>query len=146
MQDVLSGHPNKRSLVSGKKAIIDGIDCTRKFVPAGAWLYLQGKTSGPCACYLVPTADGNSSTTATNLTYKMIPKKRTCSITSGAIQHGVPTNVLATFRRLPYPTSHPATPKSASLTRPSSPRRILPALMSRWICRYVIIWQQTCRD
>lgn len=56
---------------------------------------------------------------------------RTCSMTSGAIQHGVPTKVLATFRRFPYPTSHPATPKSASFTRPSSPKRMLPALMSR---------------
>lgn len=118
----------------------------RKSMPVGHKLYLRAKMPVACACHLLSDTDRNSSTTVTNLTCEIMPKQRTCSITSGAIQHGVPTKVLATFRRLPYPTSHPATPKSASLTRPSSPRRILPALMSRWICRFVINWQQTGRD
>jgi len=56
----------------------------------------------------------------------------TCSMTSGAIQHGVPTNVWRTFSRdesLPA-ESHALTPKSAIITLPSSPSRILPAFMS----------------
>lgn len=58
--------------------------------------------------------------------------KLTCSITSGAIQHGVPTNVCRTFcleRSLPV-ASQADTPKSAICTVPSSPSRMLPALMS----------------
>jgi len=47
----------------------------------------------------------------------------TCSMTSGAIQHGVPTKVCRTFCRLrsrPV-ASHALTPKSAICTVPSSP-------------------------
>uniref|UniRef100_A0A182NWP6 Uncharacterized protein n=1 Tax=Anopheles dirus TaxID=7168 RepID=A0A182NWP6_9DIPT len=56
-----------------------------------------------------------------------------CSITSGAIQHGVPTNVWRTFcrERSPPVASHALTPKSAIWTVPSSPSSMLPALMSR---------------
>jgi len=56
----------------------------------------------------------------------------TCSMTSGAIQQGVPTKVCRTFSRdksLPA-DSHALTPKSAIITLPSSPRRMLPAFMS----------------
>mmetsp|Transcript_23841 Transcript_23841/g.57503 ORF Transcript_23841/g.57503 Transcript_23841/m.57503 type:complete len:220 (+) Transcript_23841:229-888(+) len=53
-------------------------------------------------------------------------------ITSGAIQKGVPMTVRR--REAPAP-SCAATPKSASLTSPSAPRRRLPAFTSRWIFR-----------
>ena len=56
----------------------------------------------------------------------------TCSITSGAIQHGVPTNVWRTLSRdksLPV-ASHAETPKSAIITVPSSPSKMFPALIS----------------
>ena len=56
----------------------------------------------------------------------------TCSITSGAIQHGVPTNVCRTFcleRSLPV-ASHADTPKSAICTVQSSHSRMLPAFTS----------------
>jgi hypothetical protein len=56
----------------------------------------------------------------------------TCSITSGAIQQGVPTNVCLTFCRdksLPV-ANHAETPKSAIWTVPSSPSKIFPALIS----------------
>uniref|UniRef100_A0A182J0G7 Uncharacterized protein n=1 Tax=Anopheles atroparvus TaxID=41427 RepID=A0A182J0G7_ANOAO len=64
-----------------------------------------------------------------------------CSITSGAIQHGVPTNVWRTFcrDRSPPVASHALTPKSAICTVPSSPSRMLPALMSRWI--WPLLWK-----
>lgn len=56
----------------------------------------------------------------------------TCSITSGAIQQGVPTKVCLTFsREISLPVANQAdTPKSAICTVPSSPKRILPALIS----------------
>ncbi len=50
-----------------------------------------------------------------------------CSITSGAIQNGVPTNV---FRCDFMLVSCAATPKSANLTLPDSARRTLAALTS----------------
>lgn len=56
----------------------------------------------------------------------------TCCMTSGAIQHGVPTNVCLTFCldiSLPV-DSHADTPKSAICTFPSSPSSILPAFIS----------------
>lgn len=56
----------------------------------------------------------------------------TCSITSGAIQHGVPTNVCLTFcldKSLPV-ANQADTPKSAIWTVPSSPRRMFPAFTS----------------
>jgi len=62
----------------------------------------------------------------------MLLSSLTCSMTSGAIQHGVPTKVCRTFCRLrsrPV-ASHALTPKSAICTVPSSPSRILPAFMS----------------
>ena len=52
-------------------------------------------------------------------------------MTSGAIQCGVPTNVL---RLVIVPVSWAATPKSASFTLPSAPSSILAHLMSR--CTY----------
>uniref|UniRef100_A0A182IPB1 Uncharacterized protein n=1 Tax=Anopheles atroparvus TaxID=41427 RepID=A0A182IPB1_ANOAO len=59
------------------------------------------------------------------------------SITSGAIQNGVPMTV---FRFAIVSVSCPATPKSASFAWPSELSSMLPALMSRWIlrrrCRY----------
>jgi hypothetical protein len=45
-------------------------------------------------------------------------------ITSGAIQNGVPTNVL---RLLIVAVNCPVTPKSASLTSPPAERRMLAA-------------------
>lgn len=64
--------------------------------------------------------------------YSSISFSCTCSITSGAIQQGVPTKVCLTFSReisLPV-ANHADTPKSAICTVPSSPKRILPALIS----------------
>lgn len=64
----------------------------------------------------------------------------TCSITSGAIQQGVPTKVCRTFsRELSFPAASQAlTPKSAIITLPSSPSRMLPALISlkKWIHKH----------
>lgn len=63
---------------------------------------------------------------------------QTCSMTSGAIQHGVPTKVCLTFcreRSLPV-ASQAETPKSAIWTVPSSPSKILPALIS--LKKYVL--------
>ena len=59
-------------------------------------------------------------------------QKLTCSITSGAIQQGVPTNVWRTFSLdASLPVANQAdTPKSAICTVPSSPSKIFPALMS----------------
>ena len=56
----------------------------------------------------------------------------TCSMTSGAIQHGVPTNVCRTLSRTrSLPVANQAlTPKSAIITEPSWPNKMLPALMS----------------
>ena len=53
-------------------------------------------------------------------------------MTSGAIQHGVPTNVCRTFSRdMSLPADSQAlTPKSAIITLPSSPSKILPAFIS----------------
>lgn len=53
-------------------------------------------------------------------------------MTSGAIQQGVPTKVCRTFsREISLPVASQAdTPKSAICTVPSSPRSMLPALMS----------------
>ena len=58
--------------------------------------------------------------------------RHTCSMTSGAIQHGVPTNVCLERSRARFPPDaiKELTPKSANMTVPSFPRRILPALMS----------------
>ena len=53
------------------------------------------------------------------------------SITSGAIQYGVPTNVR---RRKPsVPVSCPLTPKSEILTSPAPLSSTFAALMSRWM-------------
>jgi len=52
-------------------------------------------------------------------------------MTSGAIQCGVPMKVL---RLDMVPVSCAATPKSASLTPPSAPSKMLPHLMSRCTC------------
>jgi len=62
----------------------------------------------------------------------MLLSSLTCSMTSGAIQQGVPTKVCRTFCRLKSRpvASHALTPKSAICTVPSSPSRILPAFMS----------------
>jgi len=59
-------------------------------------------------------------------------QQETCSITSGAIQQGVPTNVCRTFSLdVSFPVaSQAATPKSAIITVPSSHRRMLPAFIS----------------
>ena len=58
----------------------------------------------------------------------------TCSITSGAIQQGVPTKVCLALSREscapPGAAINELTPRSASITVPSSPRSMLPALMS----------------
>lgn len=56
----------------------------------------------------------------------------TCSMTSGAIQHGVPTKVCRDFwrDRSPPVASHDDTPKSAIWMVPSSPNKMLPAFMS----------------
>ena len=53
-------------------------------------------------------------------------------MTSGAIQHGVPTNVCRTLSRTrSLPVANQAlTPKSAIITEPSWPNKMLPALMS----------------
>lgn len=56
----------------------------------------------------------------------------TCSMTSGAIQHGVPTKVCLTFcldMSLSV-ANHADTPKSAICTVPSSPSSIFPAFIS----------------
>lgn len=53
-----------------------------------------------------------------------------CSMTSGAIQHGVPTNVLRAMFWLPHEPPRSmvaATPKSASITWPLASIRMLPA-------------------
>mmetsp|Transcript_11071 Transcript_11071/g.51287 ORF Transcript_11071/g.51287 Transcript_11071/m.51287 type:complete len:361 (+) Transcript_11071:682-1764(+) len=55
----------------------------------------------------------------------------TCSITSGAIQHGVPTKVA--WGLAPEPQDAAETPKSPILTDPLSSMRMLPALTSRWM-------------
>jgi hypothetical protein len=55
----------------------------------------------------------------------------TCSITSGAIQHGVPTNVLCGFA--PEPQDAAETPKSPIFTAPLLSIKMFPALMSRWM-------------
>ncbi len=56
----------------------------------------------------------------------------TCSMTSGAIQHGVPTNVCRTeslTRSLPV-ANQALTPKSAIITDPSEPSNMFPAFIS----------------
>mmetsp|Transcript_9949 Transcript_9949/g.36387 ORF Transcript_9949/g.36387 Transcript_9949/m.36387 type:complete len:204 (-) Transcript_9949:615-1226(-) len=53
----------------------------------------------------------------------------TCSMTSGAIQHGVPTNVWRDLLLSPKFTA--VTPKSASITLPLSSTKMFPALTSR---------------
>mmetsp|Transcript_4385 Transcript_4385/g.16507 ORF Transcript_4385/g.16507 Transcript_4385/m.16507 type:complete len:347 (+) Transcript_4385:687-1727(+) len=53
----------------------------------------------------------------------------TCSITSGAIQHGVPTKVA--WGLAPEPQDAAETPKSPILTEPLSSMSMLPALTSR---------------
>lgn len=67
------------------------------------------------------------------LTFPSYCPSSIASITSGAIQYGVPTKLLAGHLML-------ALPKSASLTVPFSVSRMFPALMSRWmrprLCRY----------
>jgi hypothetical protein len=71
--------------------------------------------------------------------------KLTCSITSGAIQQGVPTNVCRTFcleRSLPV-ANQADTPKSAICTVPSSPSKMLPAFTSLQCSKnlfYFISW------
>jgi hypothetical protein len=50
-------------------------------------------------------------------------------ITSGAIQYGVPTKLLAGLEM-------DAEPKSANLMQPLSVSKMLPALMSRWIWKF----------
>lgn len=51
-----------------------------------------------------------------------------CLITSGAIQNGVPTNVLRLFIVF---VSWPATPKSANLTSPCSDNNTLAAVTGK---------------
>lgn len=66
---------------------------------------------------------------------RFIKLRRTCSITSGAIQHGVPTKVclVRSLDRSPLVATKELTPKSASWMVPSSPSSTLPAFTSlRW--------------
>uniref|UniRef100_A0A2P2MQN1 Uncharacterized protein n=1 Tax=Rhizophora mucronata TaxID=61149 RepID=A0A2P2MQN1_RHIMU len=57
-----------------------------------------------------------------------------CCITSGAIQHGVPTKVFLERCRSPVSNMQADTPKSANLTTPLESTKIFPALTSLWMC------------
>lgn len=91
-----------------------------------------GDSQGPDVCLEVVTRDLQTLVVRQERMEVIVSTLLTCSMTSGAIQHGVPTNVWRDFCRLKSPpvASQDETPKSAICTVPSSPRRMFPALMS----------------
>mmetsp|Transcript_30947 Transcript_30947/g.68539 ORF Transcript_30947/g.68539 Transcript_30947/m.68539 type:complete len:258 (+) Transcript_30947:2600-3373(+) len=86
--------------------------------------------NGACPCAISSSVIPNDQMSAA-LSYPSV-----CSITSGAIQHGVPTKVILvalSWPQDPLRSKEAATPKSPSLTDPSLSTKMLPALISLWM-------------